>query len=73
MARFDADVNDIAETKELKKRVRDIIEPGRDLGHVDGKKSAAPSAKAISGEENRGISMEEVNMNLGGNVCEDCR
>lgn len=27
------------ETKELKKRVRDIIDPGRDLGHVDGKKS----------------------------------
>jgi len=26
------------ETKELKRRVRDIIEPGRDLGHVDGKK-----------------------------------
>jgi len=26
------------ETKELKRRVRDIIEPGRDLGHVDRKK-----------------------------------
>lgn len=23
------------ETKELKRRVRDVIEPGRDLGHVD--------------------------------------
>ncbi|EPS38734.1 hypothetical protein H072_7529 [Dactylellina haptotyla CBS 200.50] len=29
------------ETKELKKKVRDIIDPQRDLGHVDGKKSAA--------------------------------
>ncbi|KAI9055299.1 hypothetical protein LZ554_000259 [Drepanopeziza brunnea f. sp. 'monogermtubi'] len=27
------------ETKELKRRVRDIIDPKRDLGHVDGKKS----------------------------------
>ncbi|KUJ21124.1 uncharacterized protein LY89DRAFT_681731 [Mollisia scopiformis] len=27
------------ETKELKRRVRDIIDPSRDLGHVDGKKS----------------------------------
>ncbi|PQE16018.1 selT selW selH seleno domain-containing protein [Rutstroemia sp. NJR-2017a WRK4] len=27
------------ETKELKKRVRNIIDPTRDLGHVDGKKS----------------------------------
>ncbi|KAF3922024.1 hypothetical protein ABW20_dc0106176 [Dactylellina cionopaga] len=29
------------ETKELKKKVRDIIDPQRDLGHVDGKKSVA--------------------------------
>jgi len=27
------------ETKELKRRVRDVIDPKRDLGHVDGKKS----------------------------------
>jgi hypothetical protein len=26
------------ETKELKRKVRDIIDPKRDLGHVDGKK-----------------------------------
>lgn len=30
------------ETKELKRRVRDIIEPGRNLGHVDGKKRIVP-------------------------------
>ncbi|ESZ93009.1 selenoprotein W family protein [Sclerotinia borealis F-4128] len=29
------------ETKELKKRVRNIIDPSRDLGHVDGKKSTS--------------------------------
>ncbi|OBT63517.1 hypothetical protein VE03_06999 [Pseudogymnoascus sp. 23342-1-I1] len=28
------------ETKEIKRRVRDIIDPNRDLGHVDGKKKA---------------------------------
>ncbi|KAI9735308.1 MAG: hypothetical protein M1818_006502 [Claussenomyces sp. TS43310] len=33
------------ETKELKRRVRDVIEPDRDLGHVDRKhKSLAPDA-----------------------------
>lgn len=31
------------EVKELKRRVRDCIDPSRDLGHVDGKK-AIPSA-----------------------------
>ncbi|KAI9740994.1 MAG: hypothetical protein M1834_002705 [Cirrosporium novae-zelandiae] len=28
------------ETKELKKRIRDVIDPTRNLGHVDGKKNA---------------------------------
>ncbi|KAI1467238.1 Rdx family-domain-containing protein [Daldinia caldariorum] len=35
------------ETKELKRRVRDVIEPGRDLGHVD-KDYAASRAKGSS-------------------------
>ncbi|ROT40390.1 hypothetical protein SODALDRAFT_330109 [Sodiomyces alkalinus F11] len=30
------------ETKELKRRVRDVIDPGRDLGHVDRHHAAAP-------------------------------
>ncbi|KAI1840808.1 hypothetical protein JX266_013015 [Neoarthrinium moseri] len=41
------------ETKELKRRVRDVIEPGRDLGHVDrdhGKAAAEAGAKADRGE-----------------------
>jgi predicted Rdx family selenoprotein len=33
------------ETKELKRRVRDVIEPGRDLGHVD-RNHARPNAAA---------------------------
>ncbi|KAF7937606.1 uncharacterized protein EAE98_001920 [Botrytis deweyae] len=32
------------ETKELKKRLRNIIDPSRDLGHVDGKKSTTSTA-----------------------------
>ncbi|KAK2604423.1 hypothetical protein N8I77_007355 [Diaporthe amygdali] len=38
------------ETKELKRRVRDVIEPGRDLGHVD-RNHARPAAGAGAGGE----------------------
>ncbi|KAI8273324.1 hypothetical protein K4K60_011014 [Colletotrichum sp. SAR11_57] len=34
------------ETKELKRRLRDVIEPDRDLGHVDRKHSKAPAVGA---------------------------
>ncbi|KAF5248413.1 hypothetical protein FANTH_5948 [Fusarium anthophilum] len=47
------------ETKELKRRVRDVIEPGRDLGHVDrdhGKKEDTAKDKPIEKEK-----------------CEDCQ
>ncbi|KAF5500802.1 hypothetical protein CGCS363_v006733 [Colletotrichum siamense] len=36
------------ETKELKRRLRDVIEPDRDLGHVDRKHSKAPAAAAAA-------------------------
>ncbi|RAL59495.1 hypothetical protein DID88_006608 [Monilinia fructigena] len=36
------------ETKELKKRLRNIIDPSRDLGHVDGKKAIKPSTTTTS-------------------------
>ncbi|EQB44906.1 selT/selW/selH selenoprotein domain-containing protein [Colletotrichum gloeosporioides Cg-14] len=36
------------ETKELKRRLRDVIEPDRDLGHVDRKHSKAPAAEPSS-------------------------
>ncbi|ROW13037.1 hypothetical protein VPNG_06009 [Cytospora leucostoma] len=40
------------ETKELKRRVRDVIEPGRDLGHVDRHNNGGPATRsAPSGEE----------------------
>ena len=67
-----ADVDDFAETKELKKRVRDIVEPGRDLGHVDGKMSTAGSVKVVSGQGNRGISIEGLKTNPDGSLCENC-
>ncbi|CZR66191.1 uncharacterized protein PAC_16092 [Phialocephala subalpina] len=37
-----------SETKELKRRVRDIIDPSRDLGHVDGKKSTTQPTTSSS-------------------------
>jgi len=40
------------ETKELKKRVRDIIEPNRDLGHVDGKKSTITTSQTLKAAAN---------------------
>jgi hypothetical protein len=44
------------ETKELKNRVRNVIEPGRDLGHVDRslKNAAAAAAAAVNAELVRG-------------------
>ncbi|KAF5692500.1 hypothetical protein FDENT_2864 [Fusarium denticulatum] len=42
------------ETKELKRRVRDVIEPGRDLGHVDrdrGKKEEAAKDRPVDKEK----------------------
>ncbi|KAF4983336.1 hypothetical protein FZEAL_1228 [Fusarium zealandicum] len=42
------------ETKELKRRVRDVVEPGRDLGHVDrGKKDEKPREKEEEGGEKK--------------------
>ncbi|EXJ74252.1 uncharacterized protein A1O5_02548 [Cladophialophora psammophila CBS 110553] len=40
------------ETKELKNRVRNIIEPGRDLGHIDRslKKGSSQHARSAEGE-----------------------
>ncbi|KAL9123231.1 MAG: hypothetical protein Q9187_000212 [Circinaria calcarea] len=44
------------ETKVLKKLVRDIIDPSRDLGHVDGKKKA-PTATPMVVNESSDIDM----------------
>ncbi|EGX47654.1 hypothetical protein AOL_s00083g162 [Orbilia oligospora ATCC 24927] len=40
------------ETKELKKKVRDIIDPNRDLGHVDGKKKSVSQTQSDQSASN---------------------
>lgn len=53
------------ETKELKRRVRDVIEPGRDLGHVDrdhAKPGATAAAAATADKSTEGAK-----------ECEDCK
>lgn len=55
------------ETKELKRRVRDVIEPGRDLGHVDrdyGQVKAAGAKASGEGEVGKGTGE--------GLACKDC-
>ncbi|KAL7273560.1 hypothetical protein RUND412_003564 [Rhizina undulata] len=68
------------ETKELKKRVRDIIDPARDLGHVDGKKNAIPAPAPAPAETSAQEKVPERKATVGGDcksgvdgeVCEDC-
>ncbi|EFX00548.1 selenoprotein domain containing protein [Grosmannia clavigera kw1407] len=67
------------ETKELKRRVRDVIAPGRDLGHVD--RAAAKEAKSISASAPASESTaaatspltETRKNNMPAQVCEDCQ
>ncbi|KAI0431443.1 Rdx family-domain-containing protein [Xylaria sp. FL1042] len=59
------------ETKELKRRVRDVIEPGRNLGHVDRDypKQPQPEKGERKGEPN--ISRPQPQKSQAG--CEDCQ
>ncbi|RYP77997.1 hypothetical protein DL771_000856 [Monosporascus sp. 5C6A] len=72
------------ETKELKRRVRDAIEPGRNLGHVDrdyrgGGAEAKPDGGTGGGEEAARKPTEAVATTqacppeAGGGACEDCQ
>ncbi|KAH9900617.1 Rdx family-domain-containing protein [Xylariomycetidae sp. FL2044] len=59
------------ETKELKRRVRDVIEPGRDLGHVDrdhkkGQEEKQGFLKETNDDKERGDGATSAQ-------CEDCR
>ncbi|KAH8778269.1 Rdx family-domain-containing protein [Hyaloscypha sp. PMI_1271] len=49
------------ETKELKRRVRDIIDPNRNLGHVDGKKSIPSAPPQNPTPQNAGSSTKPQN------------
>ncbi|OAA48292.1 selenoprotein domain protein [Beauveria brongniartii RCEF 3172] len=70
------------ETKELKRRVRDVMEPGRDLGHVDRDYARpAPVAEKIKVEEvnkteNGGQNVtgkQDNGQNASSKECEDCK
>lgn len=67
------------ETKELKRRVRDVIEPGRDLGHVDkdyAKGAAAAvstAAAAVKKGEEKDEEGEGTKTDVAGKECEDCK
>jgi selT/selW/selH-like putative selenoprotein len=70
------------ETKELKRLVRDCVEPNRDLGHVDRHKKSEPAATqlltaqvvehapAMNSESVQ--STDHVKRNPDGSICEDC-
>ncbi|KAM0515241.1 hypothetical protein ACHAPE_006198 [Trichoderma viride] len=72
------------ETKELKRRVRDVIEPGRDLGHVDRDHRRPATVAAVTAETNKALlagesKIEEILKKKqdsapsgAGVVCEDC-
>ncbi|EXJ57180.1 hypothetical protein A1O7_07527 [Cladophialophora yegresii CBS 114405] len=64
------------ETKELKNRVRNIIEPGRDLGHIDRGLKKGSAQSAVSEEPSKPESRPDAEGQDGhknGEVCEDCR
>jgi len=66
------------ETKELKRRVRDVIQPGRDLGHVDRHSKKESERKNEEGQE-EGEKKEKGEVVVGGQACgvekkcEDCQ
>ncbi len=69
------------ETKELKRRVRDVIEPGRDLGHVDRHNGATKTAVTLVPEPDSTAAASGEPGSVGGvgsegqdaPVCEDCK
>ncbi|TQS32449.1 hypothetical protein Golomagni_07233 [Golovinomyces magnicellulatus] len=66
------------ETKELKRRVRDVIEPERNLGHVDKdygkakKPAAAAAAAAAAPTQSTEPSTESKSDATDKQACEDC-
>ncbi|KAL7950450.1 Rdx family domain-containing protein [Trichoderma barbatum] len=65
------------ETKELKRRVRDVIDPARDLGHVDRDHRAAapapaPAAETAPVKEEPTKQDKAQQQDSSAIVCEDC-
>ncbi|KIW65768.1 hypothetical protein PV04_07995 [Phialophora macrospora] len=64
------------ETKELKNRVRNIIEPGRDLGHIDRSLKKGSTQPATPEEPSKPESRPDAEVKAeqkNGQVCEDCK
>ncbi|KAF8545407.1 Rdx family-domain-containing protein [Trichophaea hybrida] len=69
------------ETKQLKQRVRDVIDPGRNLGHVDSKKAIETNAGGLAtsslvAEKPKVVSESAPTCSprgAEGEVCEDCQ
>ncbi|OJD11742.1 hypothetical protein AJ78_07540, partial [Emergomyces pasteurianus Ep9510] len=56
------------ETKQLKSLVRNIVDPSRDLGHVD--RALAKKKQGAAGEP--GAVMKKPDVTTGTTVCKDC-
>ncbi|KAI0816544.1 Rdx family-domain-containing protein [Xylaria sp. FL0064] len=63
------------ETKELKRRVRDVIEPGRNLGHVDRDypKQPQPETGEVKREPNISQPQPQPQPQKSQRECEDCQ
>ncbi|KAL6150994.1 hypothetical protein ACJBU6_09994 [Exserohilum turcicum] len=63
------------ETKVLKQKVRDCIDPSRDLGHSDkhGKKKETKTEEEGKEDQRVADNGVEVKRNPDGTICEDCR
>ncbi|RWA14244.1 hypothetical protein EKO27_g887 [Xylaria grammica] len=64
------------ETKELKRRVRDVIEPGRNLGHVDREYPKQQQPKRDEDEREPNVSrpsQSEPQLQRAQKACEECQ
>src|SRR5271163_3489496 len=62
------------ETKELKRRVRDVVEPGRGLGHVDrhsGGKEKSGGTEKVEGKQGESRDAEKIVGEID-KKCEEC-
>jgi hypothetical protein len=66
--------------QQLKQRVRNVIDPGRNLGHVDGKKAIkegadglAISSPAVEKPKVASESAPACSQGVEGEACEDCQ
>lgn len=68
---WDRKTQGFPETKVLKQRVRDHLEPGRDLGHSESKGAEKSESKILKREEHN-IDQSSLAANDGAEGCGDC-